>query len=296
MRRLRVATIVTLLLGSVAAASAEPLNIIFYGNSFTLGFGSTRSVNAVFTDIATAAGHDTPYVQSAAASGQDLGWHLQNNIGPIFLNIPLDEDWDYIVMQEHSTKLTDAWGGGQPAGINASKADATGLYQTAASRSANVRPVLYQTWARGPGHDFYTGANPIFTGPSEMQAQLRSGYEELRTTLNTAMGADLAKVGRAGDAWETANYDNLHAPDLWHAQNRGTLLSSLMIYAAIYDDNTVSDIDLTGVLASLGLTANDGAFLTQAADQTLVPEPSSAALVCLLAAAAGVRRRGRLMS
>lgn len=288
--RLRLPAALALAAGLTAAAAGEPINVIFYGNSFTLGFGSTRSVNAVFTDIATAAGHDTPYVQSAAASGQDLGWHLANNVGPIFLNIPLNEDWDYIVMQEHSTKLTDAWGAGQPAGLNASRADAVGLYQTAASRSANVTPVLYQTWARGPGHEFYTGGNPIFAGPGEMQQQLRDGYAELKSTLDAAIGSDLSRIARAGDAWETANYDNLHAPDLWHAQNRGTLLSAMMIYASVYQDNTLSDIDLSAVLASLNLTAQDGAFLANAADQTLIPEPTSAALLAIVLLA--TRRRG----
>jgi hypothetical protein len=272
---------------AAAAYATDSKNVLFYGNSFTLGFGSTRSVNALFHDIAVAAGHDEPLVQSAAASGQDLGWHLQNNIAPIYTLIPPDQDWDFVVMQEHSTKLTRAYAT-YPDSVAESMADATGLYQAVATRSPNVTPVLYETWARGPGHSFYQGSPPLFQSPSEMQAELRTGYHLLEGAIDTAVGSDLARIAAVGDAWENGNWDNLHAPDLWHAQNRGTLLAALMIYGTVYEDLTVSDIDLTDVLASLNLSAADGAFLTHVADVTL-PEPTTALLLIL--GAAGVRRR-----
>ena len=276
-------------------ASAQPLNVLFYGNSFTMGFGSTRSVNAVFLDIAVAAGNDVPLVQSAAASGQDLAWHVANNTSPIFTSIPLNRDWDFIVMQEHSTKLTRAWTGSPsfPASVTASGNDAVALYNVATSRSPDVVPVLYETWARGPGHPFYTDAPPLFPGgPAEMQAEVRAGYASLQDALDAFVGRDLARIAPVGDAWETANFDRLHAPDLWHAQNRGTLLASLVIYGTVYDDPTTSDIDLTGVLASLGLTAQDGRELTAAADATL-PEPGAwAGIAGWAAGVLWMRRRG----
>jgi hypothetical protein len=277
------------LAGSLEAA---PKSVIFYGNSFTLGFGSTRSVNAVFTDIATAAGEETPFVQSAAASGQELGWHLANNTAAIFTLIPPAQDWDFIVMQEHSTKLTRAFGS-YPASVEASKSDAAGLYQVAATRSGDVVPVLYETFARGPGHSFYTGAAPLYPGgPSEMQAEVRTGYGLLKQAIDDAAGSDLTRIAPVGTAWEIGNYDRLHANDLWHAQNRGTLLAALVIYGTIYEDATTSDIDLSGVLASLGLTAQDGIELTTYADEALaVPEPAGVVLLGLMAGGFLCRRR-----
>lgn len=276
------------------SAGAAPLNVIFYGNSFTLGFGSTRSVNSLFQDIATAAGHDTPLAQSAAASGQSLNWHVNNNTTPIFTSIPLNKDWDYIVMQEHSTKLTRAWTGSPayPASIDASETDAVNLHQIATTRSANVVPVLYETWARGPGHSFYTGGTPLYPGgPSEMQAEVRDGYNQLKGALDTALGGDIALIAPVGDAWENINYDRTHANDLWHAQNRGTLLAALVIYATIYQDPTTSDIDLTGVLTSLNLTSQDGVELTAAADATYVPEPATLGLLGAGLVLTSLRRR-----
>jgi hypothetical protein len=273
---------------------AESKSVLFYGNSFTLGFGSTDSVNALFKDIAVAAGHEEPLVQSAAASGQSLNWHLNNNTAAIFTLIPPDRDWDAIVLQEHSTKLTQVFTGAPPfpLSIEQSKADAIGLFDTAKLRSANVIPVLYETWARGPGHAFYTGADPPYSGPAEMQAEVRAGYDMLKGAIDADVGSDTALIAPVGDAWENANFDNLHANDNWHAANRGTLLAALVIYGTIYDDSNTSDIDLSSVLAGLNLTADDGVFLTAAADATLVPEPSSIFLLGMaLTVIAGRRAR-----
>lgn len=273
----------------MTAQAAPQKNILFYGNSFTLGFGSTTSVNAIFNDIVIAAGHDAPIVQSAAASGQTIGWHVDNNVGAIFTLIPPAQDWDFIVMQEHSTKLTrtfPTW----PNSLPESQGDVVDLYNFAEQRSPNVTPVLYETWARGPGHQFYTGANPQFPGgPSEMQAEVRAGYDALKSALDTAIGSDLTRIAPVGDAWEALNWDRLHSGDLWHAQNRGTLLAALTIYATIYEDYNTSAIDLTGVLNSVGLTATDGAQLTATVDA--IPEPSTAALMGLVLLATALRRR-----
>lgn len=278
------------LMALCATAMGEPKNVLFYGNSFTLGFGSTRSVNALFKDIAVAAGHETPLVQSAAASGQTLNWHLNNNTASILTLIPPDRDWDALVLQEHSAKLTKVFAESPsyPASVEQSKDDAVGLYTLARNRSPDVTPVLYQTWARGPGHAFYTGANPPYSGPSEMQAEIRDGYNQLKQAIDSFAGSPTAEIARVGDAWEELNYDNLHANDLWHAQNRGTLLAALVIYGTVYDDPTTSDIDLTSVLASVNLTAQDGVELTGAADIVLsvVPEPSAVMLVFAAALAA----------
>ena len=258
---------------ATGAAGAPPKNVLFYGNSFTLGYGGSRSVNALFREVAVAAGHEAPLVQSAAAPSQTIGWHLRYNGAAIVTLIPPDRDWDAIVMQEHSTRLTRVYADSPPYphSVERSKVDVVGLYRLAAKRSPGVKPVLFQTWARGPGHPFFTGADPPYPdGPSEMQAEVRVGYDALRRALDAA-GAPTACVARVGDAWEAANYDRLHSGDDWHAANRGTLLAALVVYGAVYGDATTSDLDLSGVLASLNLTAADGESLTAAADAVLAP-------------------------
>ncbi|CAL1151150.1 unnamed protein product [Cladocopium goreaui] len=285
---------VLLAMGGLLVAAA-PKNVLFYGNSFTLGFGSTTSVNALFEDIAIAAGHDAPLVQSAAASGQDIEWHLNNNTAAIFTLIPPDRDWDAVVMQEHSTKLTRAYTGNPrfPDSVDESKSTVVDLYNTVQLRSPNAVPVLYETWARGPGHTFYTPPNVIFTDPAEMQAEVRDGYDALKEAIDTEEGAPTALIAPVGDAWEEANYDNLHANDNWHAGNRGTLLAALVIYGTVYGDTTTSDIPLDAILTSVNLGPDDGAFLTAAADAVLnpIPEPSCVLLAAMAIVSQAARRR-----
>lgn len=115
-----------------------------------------------------------------------------------------------------------------------------------------------------------------------MQEEIRAGYDMLHEALDDAAGDDVTLLAPVGDAWQETNFDNLHSGDLWHAQNRGTLLAALVIYGTIYGDYNTSDLDLTdrNLLESLNLTVADGTFLTAAADATLraenVPEPYAA--------------------
>lgn len=254
-----------------AAHEGSPLRVLFFGNSFTHGYGSTRSVDELFLDVATAAGHPEPYVRSAAVSSRDLRWHAKNNTAAIDSLADGQSAWSHVVMQEHSTKLTQAYPDEPryPESIENSKSTAVQLHEAVAGHSPSVTPVLYETWARGPGHEWYVGTAPLFSGPSDMQAVVRSGYHKLQRALNKAADKKVALIAPVGDAWERANYKALHSSDNWHAQNRGTLLAALVIYGVIYEDSDTSSIDLSGVLSSLDLGAEDGEQLTAAADQTL---------------------------
>ena len=106
-----------------------------------------------------------------------------------------------------------------------------------------------------------------------MQQELRDGYHLSTQNISSAVGMNLARYAPVGDAWENAGFPlTLYAGDLYHAQNRGSLLNALVLYGTIYDDPTTSDINLTSVLSSLSISAADGAFLTGVADATLAPD------------------------
>jgi hypothetical protein len=129
-----------------------------------------------------------------------------------------------------------------------------------------------------------------------MQQELRDGYHQSTDNINTTVGSTLARYAPVGDAWEEANFPrDFYASDLYHASDRGSLLNSLILYGTIYGDSTTSDINLTSVLSSLGLTAADGVRLTSLADGVLapvVPEPATASLVLFsLAVMLGRRRK-----
>ncbi len=270
--RLLVAGMAVAVLAAAVPAHAA-LNLLFYGNSFTLGSGSTRSVTALVNDIAVAAGQDDPYVVSGAVGGWSLANHLASNTGIISTSIAAGEQWDYVVLQDYSTRPTHV------GDLAAHRSDFVTMYQQVAAHSPDVKVVGFETWARAPGHEFYSGTSPSFPGgPAQMQAELRDGYNLSTMDLNLLAGMGTSRVAPVGDAWESTGWSNLHATDLYHANNRGTLLAALVIYGTIYQDD-VSDIDLTGVAASLGMPAPYGLYLAGVADQYLVPEPTAGLLV-----------------
>lgn len=274
---------------SQPAIAQQPLDILYYGNSFTNGLGSTASVPSLVSDIAVAAGFPAPRTINASVNGQSWAWHRQFNTGAINASIPSGENWDAVVLQDFSTGPT------RLGNVAAHRSSGVSLYQAVAARSPNVVPVLFETWARGPGHSFYTGANPSFPGgPAEMQAEVRNGYNLTQLDINAAAGADIALIAPVGDAWENAGFpSNFYSGDIYHAANRGTLLAALVVYGTIYEDSTTSDIDLTGVLSRLNLSQQVGTFLAGIADATLVPEPAAGSIALLGLAFIARRARGR---
>lgn len=278
------------LVASTVPNTAQAIDILYYGNSFTNATccGASRSVPSLVSDIAVAAGQPAPNYFNAAVDGQSISWHLANNTAPISSGIGAGEEWEFVVLQDFSTNPTHI--GNLPLHLSSTLA----MYQQVAAHSADVTAVMYETWARGPGHSFYTGGSTAFPGgPTQMQAELRDGYH--MSTENIIDNGGAALYAPAGDAWENGGFPlNFYSGDIYHANNRGTLLNALVLYGTIYDDPTTSDIDLSGVLGSLGLSAADGMLLTSIADATMVPEPSSVAMVLLSSGAALVWYRRRM--
>lgn len=286
------ATFLAVIQLSLPVAAQDPKNLLFYGNSFTNACcgatGSQRSMPSVLSDIAVSAGHPTPFIRNSSVNGQSMQWHVQNNTLVITVGLPAGQKWDNVILQDFSTQPTHI--GNLALHLSSTKE----MYNLVAAHSPNVVPVLFETWARGPGHSFYTGANPSFPGgPAQMQQELRDGYHMAVDNINSMVGTNLAKYAPAGDAWENAGFPlNYYASDIYHANNRGMLLNALVMYGTIYDDRTTSDIDLSAILSTLNLSAADGLLLQTVADATLVPEPTAVLLLSIgMLFFAGQRRR-----
>jgi len=158
--------------------------------------------------------------------------------------------------------------------------------------------VLYETWAREPGHEFYDthSAEFSFDNPAAMQQQIRTHYNLARDGINQSLGDTLAMVAPVGDAFEDSGF----ASDLYrannhdgsHASEKGSRLAGAVIYRAIYGE-TVSDIDYAALNALHALDEsewNDIAALADGVDIIGIPEPTGAALLTA-AAIACLRRR-----
>ncbi len=256
------------------SAAQGPKNLLFYGNSFTRGYGSTEAesfggVPEVVRQLAVAAGYPAPRIENAAVNNQTLAWHLSNNAGVItdpqdFQEVP-GFQWDAVVIQEYSTNPTSI---GDPAGFRAA---ANALFGAVRSHSLAAKAILFQTWARGPGHYFYTDSPPLFPGgPAQMQQELRDNYELARQDLVAAYGPGSAIVARVGEAWQATGWDDLHAADIYHANTRGTYLSGLVIFGTVYGRRTT--LGLPALFTSL--TPQEAAALQSIADLHLPPGPS----------------------
>lgn len=266
-------------LAATAQADDEPKNLLFFGNSFT---GSGGGVHTLVRDVATAAGHPTPHVFGMVVGGQTLEWHLASTASVITSGIPAGQHWDAVMLQEYSTRpTTHPTDANVPAFIDAAR----GLYQATLNHSPNAQSVLFETWARGPGHSFYPS---IWNEPAEMQAELRANYDLCRDQLALLGPSEVAPIG---DAFELGGFDlSLYASDIYHASNKGALLISLVMYGTIYDDRTTGDFDLTDVQTRLGLTQADVDAATQLADAVLAPAPSTLSALALFGLAARRRR------
>lgn len=284
---------VLMLIAALVVAPAEgvaqaPLRLLYFGNSFTNATccGSTTSVPTLVSELAVLGGNPRPQTRNASQNGQSLQFHLTNSTNLISAGLPAGFQWDYVVLQDMSTQPT------RLGNLALHLSSSLGMYDRVAQHSPDVTAVMYQTWARGPGHSFYTGANPSFPGgPIEMHGELHDGYRLSTAQINDLRGAGSALLAPAGDAWEIAGFPrSFYASDIFHASNRGTLTSALVIYATIYGDPTVTDLPLGGLFTTLGISAADGELIVASVQGTLVPEPAAAGLAALGLVAAAWRR------
>lgn len=264
------------------SSAQASLNILFYGNSYTdertINGGALYlpSVPDFIADLAAAAGEPTPTTVNASESAKDLAWHSSNNTGVISSGIASGQQWDFVVMQDQSVRPTTSHPSGDLAGHRAS---AVSLFTSVAIHSINAVPVMFETWAREQSsHTYYHPVTGYFpSGPAQMQSELRNGYELSAGDIDAFVGTPRARIAPVGDAWEATGFDNLHLSDNSHMNARGRLLSSLVIYSTIYQDDT-HDLYLSGalnrMLSSLNLSAADGNELTTIADAAAGVTPS----------------------
>lgn len=233
-----VALLAAFLLAVGAASAAE--NILFFGNSFTYAAGASEArklggVPKLVEAMAKNRGHEVECT-AVTAGGKDLGFHLKQ---PTTEQVLASKSWALVVLQDYSTKLTHA------GSLEESLANGEAFQKRIREHSPAAKIVLYETWARGPGHGIYTGVSTpkTFVDAAEMLGEIQKGYAAMKVRLEKSQPGQpilLARVGTAFALSQQAHPElNLYSEDRYHASNLGYYLSALVIDGTIFHDNPI---------------------------------------------------------
>lgn len=239
---------------STASLAAQPLKILFIGNSYTRGNDLPR----MFADIVASTGEPRPEVKSHSPGGRTLKQHLGDTETLKLLDAG---NWNVMVLQGQSQEPAMAE-------VDQRIADdflesGTGLCRRFQAASPAGRIVLYQTWARH-AELWRVDQRAMVLGENAaaMQARNRTWYAALadRTPACT--------VAPVGDAWErNAGLPTplqLHAADHSHPTYGGSYLAGLVLYGVIYKPDGL-DVPFRGALSEV-----DARALQALAAETLV--------------------------
>ena len=224
----------------MAAPPAQPLRVLFVGNSYTYGGNLPKVVQAM--SEADPLGR-TLAVDSVTTAGFQLAGHWKRTNARAKI---AEARWDVVVLQDHSTQTLE-----RPELFH----QYMGLF-AAEVQAAGARPFVFMTWARQ--------ATP------ERQAIITAAYEQ-------AAAANRATVVPVGLAWQTALADaetsvTLHVSDGSHPGKLGVYLNACMFYGALTgeDPTALPNVirDQSGKVLS-EIPAREGAFLRRVAARTL---------------------------
>jgi len=208
--------IVSTALGVVAAGTAprgaQPVRVLFVGNSYTY----FHNLPEMFAALASAGGRPVE-TRMVAPGGYRLKDHWEKGEARKAL---AERTWDFVVLQDQSTLGVTLFVDGK-ARVSSDRVFRPSADEWAAEiRKAGARPAFYLTWARK--------ASP------EDQDTLTHAYM-------SAARASRALVSPVGIAWRRVQEERpaieLFEPDGSHPSPSGTYLAACTFYAALFDED-----------------------------------------------------------
>ena len=217
-------------------SDADGRRILWFGNSFSNGGDIPKRV----ADLAELAGYARPVIVNASVNGQNLAYHIGQVTNNPSANVEADEimyqssgNWDDVVIQGYSTEATSAYVTPPAEGFIP---NATNLYALVcnSAKGGGVRGVLYQTWARATGHEFYP---ETFASPDAMQDEIVPNYARVADLIRTEWGNGAVVTAPVGAAFRYAQFSpDFYSSDLYHAGGRyGYELVAMVLFNTIYD-------------------------------------------------------------
>ena len=255
--------LIALALAPACRALAD--DVLFFGNSFTMGSGDRAAselggVPKLVEAIATSKGKKMTTVL-VGAGGKDWGFHLAQ---PKTDEALTSKKWDWVVLQDLSTMPT------RLGNIEQHRKNGEAFYRRIREKSPGAKVELYETWAFAVGHPFITGQSTpkSFADPAEMTRELQKGYTDTQKDLEAIEPGEQVVTAPVGEAFERCREKypelTLHAGDKKHASALGSYLAALTIYATISKD---SPIGATREFKGLTINAADAKKLQEVATE-----------------------------
>lgn len=215
--------------------ASDARRILWFGNSFSLNGDIPKRT----ADLAELAGFTRPFIVADLMGGKNLAYHIgeirnspANNVESPELFASGTNGWDDVVIQGYSTEATDIY---DPLPDSGFIPNATNLFDLVrhSTRGANVRAVLYETWARQPANaDFYPGK---FEDAYAMQRQITENYLAAKKLIAANWGDDAVVLAPCGRAFSKLGFDaKLYASDLYHQDGIGRQLLAMVLVNRIY--------------------------------------------------------------
>ena len=210
---------------TTASVAQQSKSALFLGNSYT----NSNDLPKLIQDLATSKGNQFTYQRSTPGG---YSWDLHSILSGTLTALDAGA-YDYLILQEQSTRLADNRFGfarhGHPSFLYADFLD----HRSKIIDSCH-QTLLYLTWGRRDGNSLYQAPGVYGANFEEMQDHLTENYLQLAELLD-------AQVAPVGEAWRRAMADhpqiNLFASDGSHPSIAGSYLAACVFYAAIFHES-----------------------------------------------------------
>jgi len=218
--------LVILLSGLYLHAVAQPVPVLFIGNSYT----QVNDLPALLQAIALANG-DTLVIDSSTPGGHTFQNHTTN---ATTLAKITSQQWSFVILQEQSQLPSFP-----PQQVSSQVYPyARALDSLIHAGNPCASTVFYMTWGRKNGDSMNCGSWPPVCTYEGMQARLRESYMEMSQLNNST-------VGPVGAAWRYMRSLNpvfdLYQPDESHPSIHGSYLAACALYAALFHKSPVGN-------------------------------------------------------
>jgi len=220
------------------------LSVLFLGNSYT----AANDLPGLVEDFA--AGADVTVTKDGYTIGGATTAQLAAD--EQVRQIIASKQWDFVVIQGQSYEPM----------VQYDLFFAGAVELAGQARAVGALPVLFETWARGEGSDFYETTLPGGT-PAEMQQILHDAYADVAENV----GGLLAPVGQGWEHSLKAAPDiALHSGDLSHPALTGSYLAAAVFVAVLAATPATNNPFVPD-----GIDASQAASLQASADAVVFP-------------------------